>query len=144
MGAKENLELIEGLQQAARDRDYDRYGALLTDDVVFRVAGVPAAVGGVARGRQAVVDQFRTGAGDSSFETKKMFGDDRHVCVVGKVTAERFRGNASLRGAERPYTTYECIVYGIKGGRVAESTAYLNWLDPYVQMGLVDMSTLTT
>jgi ketosteroid isomerase-like protein len=143
MGAKENLELIEGLQQAARDRDYDRYGALLTDDVVFRVAGVPAGMGGVARGRQAVVDQFRTGAGDSSFETKQMFGDDRHVCAVGKVTAERFSGNASLRGAERPYTTYECIVYRIEGGRVAESTAYLNWLDPYVQMGLVDMSTLT-
>ena len=27
MGAKENLELIEELQQAARDRDFDRYGA---------------------------------------------------------------------------------------------------------------------
>ena len=29
-------------------------------------------------------------------------------------------------------------------GRVAESTAYLNWLDPYVQVGLVDASNLTT
>jgi hypothetical protein len=42
MGAKENLELIEELQQTARDRDFDRYGALLTDDAVIRTAGVPA------------------------------------------------------------------------------------------------------
>ena len=32
----------------------------------------------------------------------------------------------------------------IEGGRVAESTAYINWLDPYIQMGLVDASNLTT
>ena len=59
MRAKENLELIEELQQAARDRDFDRYGALLTDDAAFRMAGVPASMGGVTTGRQAVVDQFR-------------------------------------------------------------------------------------
>jgi len=27
---------------------------------------------------------------------------------------------------------------------VAESTGYVNWLDPYVQVGLVDASNLTT
>ena len=100
MGAKENLELIEELQQAARDRDFDRYGALLTDDAVFRMAGVPASVGGVTTGRQAVVDQFRATAGDSTFALKQMFGDDKHVCVIGKVAAERFPGNAYLQGAD--------------------------------------------
>jgi ketosteroid isomerase-like protein len=144
MGAKENLELIEELQQAARDRDFDRYGALLTDDAVFRMAGVPAAMGGVTAGRQAVVDQFRATARDSTFALKQMFGDDKHVCAIGKVAAERFPGSAFLRGAEHPYSTYECVVYHIEGGRVAESTAYINWLDPYVQMGLVEASTLTT
>ncbi len=34
-------------------------------------------------------------------------------------------------------------MYRIAGGKVVESTAYLNWLDPYVQIGLVDASTLT-
>jgi ketosteroid isomerase-like protein len=141
MGAEENLRLIEQLQQAARENDYDRYGELLADEAVFRVAGVPAGMGGLLTGRQAIVDQFRQGAG--TFDVKKMFGDDEHVCVVGKVTAERFPGNQALRGADRPYSTYECIVYRVEDGKVAESTAYLNWLDPYVQVGLVDASALT-
>lgn len=141
MGATENLTLIEQLQQAARDRDYDRYGELLAEDAVFRVAGVPAGMGGVLTGRQAIVDQFRQTAG--AFEIKQMFADDEHVCLVGKVRAERFPGNQVLRGADRPYSTYECIVYRIAGGKVAEWTAFLNWLDPYVQVGLVDASTLT-
>jgi ketosteroid isomerase-like protein len=120
------------------------YGALLTDDAVFRMAGVPASMGGVTTGRQAVVDQFRATAGDSTFALKQMFGDDKHVCVIGKVAAERFPGNAYLQGADHPYSTYECVVYRIANGRVAESTAYINWLDPYVQVGLVDASNLTT
>lgn len=141
MGQNENLKLIEQLQQAARDRDFDRYGELLSEDAVFRVAGVPAGMGGVLKGRQAVLEQMRGGGG--TFDIKKMFGDDEHVCLVGKVTADRFPGNQYLRAADQPYSTYECIVYRIADGKVAESTAYLNWLDPYVQVGLVDVSTLT-
>ena len=145
MGAKENLELIEQVQQANRDRDYDRYGALLADDAVLRMAGVPAGMGGVTKGRQAIIDQFRAMAGGAggAFQVKQMFADDEHVCVVGKVTAERFPGNQFLKGADRPYATYECIVYQIAGGKVAEQTTYLNWLDPYVQVGLVDASAFT-
>jgi hypothetical protein len=74
---------------------------------------------------------------------KQMFGDDEHVCVVGKVTAVSFLGSQHLQGAERPYSTYECIVYRIADGKMAESTAYIDWLDPYVQVGLVDVGTLT-
>jgi ketosteroid isomerase-like protein len=143
MGTKENLELIEELQQAARDLDFDRYGQLIADDATFRAAGVPAALGGVLSGRAAIVEQLRQTAGASRFEVKQMFGDDKHVCLVGKVTAERFLGSQHLQGADRPYSTYECIVYRIANGKVAESTAYTNWLDPYVQLGLVDVSTLT-
>ncbi len=144
MGAKQNLELVEELQQAVRDRAFDHYGELLAEDAIFRMAGVPASMGGVVTGRDAIVDQFRQTAADSTFEIKEMFGDDRHVCLVGKVTAERFPGNENLRGADQPYTTYECIVYDIANGRVAGSTAYVNWLDPYVQVGLVDGASLTT
>jgi ketosteroid isomerase-like protein len=144
MGAKENLELIEELQRAVRDLDFERYGQLLADDATFRTAGVPAGLGGVLAGREAIVDQFRQTAGVGSLEIKQIFGDDKQVCVVGKVAAERFVGSRYLRGAERPYSTYECIVYRIADGKVAESTAYINWLDPYVQVGLVDLSTLTS
>jgi ketosteroid isomerase-like protein len=141
MGAQENLKLIEEVLQALRDRDYDRYGALLAEDAVFRLAGVPAGMGGVFTGRQAIVDQMRQVSG--TFETKEMFGDGEHVCLVGKVSAQRFPGNQFLQGVERPYSTYECLVYRIAGGKVVEWTAYLNWLDPMVQVGLVDASTLT-
>lgn len=141
MEAKANLELIEELQRLAAARDFDAYGKLLTDDVTFRMAGVPAALGGLATGREAVIDQFRQNAG-GRFEIKKMFGDDEHVCVIGKVTADRFPGNAYLRSSDRPYSTYECVVYRIADGKVAESTAYINWLDPYVQVGLVDGASL--
>jgi ketosteroid isomerase-like protein len=143
MGAKENLELIEELQQAARDLDFDRYGQLLAEDATFRSAGVPAALGGVLSGREAIVDQLRQTAGASRFEVRQMFGDDKHVCLVGKVTAEYFPGSRHLRGADLPYSTYECVVYRIANGKVAESTVYINWLDPYVQLGLVDLSNLT-
>ena len=143
MGAKENVQLIEELQQAARELDFDRYGQLIADDATFRAAGVPAALGGVLSGREAIVEQLRRTAGGSQFEVKQMFGDDKHVCLVGKVTAERFVGSQHLRDADLPYSTYECIVYRIANGKVAESTAYVNWLDPYVQLGLVDVSTLT-
>jgi ketosteroid isomerase-like protein len=144
MGVKKNLKLIKELQRAARDQNFDRYRQLLADDATFRAAGVPASLGGVLVGREAIVDQLRQTAGAGTFEIKQMFGDDKHVCVVGKVTAERYIGSQYLQGADHPYSTYECIVYRIAGGKVAESTAYINWLDPYVQVGLVDVKTLTT
>ena len=139
------MELIEQVQQANRDRDYERFGELLAEDAVLRMAGVPAGMGGVTKGKPAIVEQFRAtvGSAGGAFQVKQMFGDDKHVCVVGKVTAPRFPGNEFLKGADRPYATYECIVYRIADGKVAEQTTYLNWLDPYVQVGLVDASTFT-
>ena len=65
MGARENLELIEELQQAARDLDFDRYGQLIAEDAVFRAAGVPDALGGVLSGGEAIVEQLRRTAGAS-------------------------------------------------------------------------------
>lgn len=144
MGAKENLQLVEEIRKAAQDRDFERYGSLLAEDAVYRMAGVPGALGGVTKGRQAIVDQFRQLSSTvGRFEVKQTFADDHHVCVVGKMTAERFPGNQYLRSAERPYSTYECIIYRIADGKVAESTSYVNWLDAYVQNGLVDVSSLT-
>jgi len=142
MGAKENLDVVEQLQQAVRDRDFDRFGELVAEDAVWRMAGVPAGMGGVTTGREAIVDLVSRGTGGGGFEIKQQFGDDEHVCVVGKMRADRFPGNQYLRSADRPFSTYECVVYRIAGGKVAESTAYVNWLDPYVQVGLVDPATL--
>jgi hypothetical protein len=35
-------------------------------------------------------------------------------------------------------------LYDIENGRLAASTTCVNWLDPYVQVGLVDGASLTT
>jgi ketosteroid isomerase-like protein len=143
MGAKENLDLVDALLRASRDGDHVRYAELLAEDAVLRAAGVPAAMGGVISGRESMAESVRTNAAGNRFEVKEMFADDEHVCVVGKLTADRWPGTEVLKGADRPYSTYQCIVYRIADGKVAEATAYANWLDPYVQLGLIDVSTLT-
>jgi ketosteroid isomerase-like protein len=66
MTAKHNLELVEQLQQATRDQDYDRLGDLLADDAVFRMAGVPQALGGVPpAGRRSSTSSAATPAATS-------------------------------------------------------------------------------
>ena len=141
MGAKENLDVVAAMHQAARDGDYEKWGSYLADDAVFRAAGVPASMGGVTTGKQAIVELVSANTG-GSFEVKDRFADDDHVCVIGKVNATRFPGNDYLQGADKPYSTYQCTVYTMADGKVAESTSYVNWLDPYVQIGLVDPSSL--
>jgi ketosteroid isomerase-like protein len=144
MGAKENLALVEGLQEAARQRDWDHYGQLLADRVIYRMAGVPQGLGGTTEGREAVLAQLRdVSDADPTFEVRDIFGDDTRVCVIGKVGAPRFPGNQLLKGADHPYQTYECVVYRVEQGKVAEATTYINWLDVYSQVGLVEVSTLT-
>jgi hypothetical protein len=71
MGAKENLELIEELQRALRDLDFERYGQLLADDATLRTGGVPAGLGGVLTGRQAIVDQFRLTGGRAASRSSR-------------------------------------------------------------------------
>jgi ketosteroid isomerase-like protein len=141
MGAKENLDIIAAMQQAAANGDYDTWGSYLADDAVFRAAGVPASMGGVTTGKQAIVDLVSRNTG-GSFDVKDRFADDDHVCVIGKVHATGFPGNDYLRGADKPYSTYQCTVYTIADGKVTQSTSYVNWLDPYVQIGLVDPGSL--
>ena len=46
MGAKQNLELIEELQRAARDLDLERYGQRPAADATLRTADVPAGLAG--------------------------------------------------------------------------------------------------
>ena len=41
-----------------------------------------------------------------------------------------------FRGTGKPFSTYECIVYGLEGGRVREQTVFMNFFDVYVQAGL--------
>ena len=88
MGANENIKVVKELQQAARDRDEKRYSELLADDAVFRVAGVPRALGGVTEGRDQILANFRQqGAPAGQSEIRDVFADDNHVCAMMKVPA---------------------------------------------------------
>ena len=143
MGSQENIKVVQQLQQAFRDRDEKRYGELLAEDAVIRVAGVPRALGGVTQGREAILANFRQQAQlAGEVELRSIFADDNNVCAVQKVSAP-FGGNQYFRGSDRPFSTFECIVYGLAGGRVREQTVYMYFLDVYVQAGLVPLSSLT-
>ncbi len=144
MGAQDNIKVVQELQQAIRDRDESRYAELLTEDAVIRVAGVPRPLGGVTQGREQILANFRQQAAPAGqAEIRSVFADDSHVCAVMKVSGP-FAGNQYFRGSGKPFSTYECIVYGLEGGRVREQTVYMNFLDVYVQAGLVPLSSLTT
>ncbi len=143
MSSQENIKVVQDLIQAGRDRDEARYGQLLTDDAVIRVAGVPRALGGVTQGRDQILQNFRQqGPPPGDVEVRSMFADDNNVCAVMKVSGP-FEGTEQFRGTGKPFSTYQCTVYGLQGGRVREQTMYMNFLDVYVQAGLVPLDSLT-
>ncbi len=142
MGSQENIKTVQELVQAGRDRDEARYVQMFTEDAVIRVAGVPRALGGVSQGREQILANFRQLGPAGQAEIRSIFADDNHVCAVMKVSGP-FTGNQYFKGSERPFSTYECIVYGLEGGRIKDQTVYMNFLDVYVQAGLVPLNSLT-
>ena len=142
MGSQENIEVVQDLIQANRDRDEARLSQLLTEDAVIRVAGVPRALGGVTQGRDQILANLREQGPAGQAEIRSIFADDNNVCAVLKVSGP-FTGSQHFRGSDRPFSTYECIVYGLDGGRIKDQTVYMNFLDVYVQAGLVPLSSLT-
>ena len=143
MGSQENIKVVQEAMQAFRNRDEKRYGELLAEDAVVRVAGVPRALGGVIQGREQILANFRQlGPPPGEAELRSIFADDNHVCAVQKISGP-FSGNQHFRGSDRPFSTYEAIIYELAGGRIREQTVYMNFLDVYVQAGLVPLSSLT-
>ena len=142
MGSQENIKVVQDLIQADRDRDEARLSQLLTEDAVIRVAGVPRALGGVTQGRDQILANLREQGPAGQAEIRSIFADDNNVCAVLKVSGP-FTGSQHFRGSDRPFSTYECIVYGLDGGRIKDQTVYMNFLDVYVQAGLVPLNSLT-
>ncbi len=128
--------------QATRDRDEARYGQLFTDDAVLRIAGVPRALGGVAQGREQILENFRQLGPAGEAEIRDIFADEDHACAIVKVSGP-FTGNQFFRGGGKPFTTYQSLVFNMEGGRIREQTVYMNFLDVYVQAGLVPLESLT-
>lgn len=143
MGSKENIKVVQDLMQASRDRDEKRYGELFAEDAVIRVAGVPKALGGVTQGREQILANFRQlGPAAGEAEIRSIFADDDNVCAVMRVSGP-FSGNQYFRGSDKPFTTYESLIFNLQGGKIREQTVYMNFLDVYVQAGLVPLNSLT-
>ena len=143
MSAAGNIKLMQEMMAAARDRNEDRYLACFADYVVIRAAGVPKALGGVTQGKNQIRENFRNAQPAANPpQVRTIFADEGHVCLEERVSSN-FNGTAFFKGSGKPYTTYQCIVYEIEDNRIKSSTAYINFLDVYVQAGMVDVSTLT-
>ena len=144
MGTQENLKLVQDLMQAARQRDARKYGEFFAEDASIRVAGVPHALGGVTRGREQILANFAQQTGPAGqADIRSMFADENHVCAIVKVS-NNFNGTQYFRGTGKPFSTYECVVYDIEGGRIKGQTVYMNFLDVYVQAGLIPIDLLLT
>jgi ketosteroid isomerase-like protein len=136
------VDLARRLLGAVTDRDERRVAAFYAEDAIFRMAGVPRAFGGVVEGREAIMENFRRQP-PASHDVQVAFGTDRQACVVAKREGT-IPTTQTFRGSDHPFATYECMVFRFEDGRVKEQTAYVNWLDAYVQAGLVDLGSLLT
>lgn len=142
MAAQENIRIVRDYMQAVRDRDERRMGDILADHAVVRVAGVPRALGGVVQGREQILQNFRQQPPpQGEADTRTIFADDTHVCAVQRVSAS-FDGSEHFKGTGKPYTTYQAAVYTLAGGRIEEQTLYINFLDVYVQAGVIGLDSL--
>jgi ketosteroid isomerase-like protein len=139
--SKQNLDLIEAHIEAISSGDSEAFAFHYAEDALVRMAGVPLSLGGVLRGRWQIVGNFRSQP-QRVLEIRQMFADDSHVSAVTKVTTI-LAGTRSLRGNDQPYTAFECTTYRIVDGRIQEETIYVNWLDVYIQAGMVEVKPLT-
>ncbi len=140
VGNTKSLKIVEELYRALGDRDEARYGDFYADNATVRMAGVPRSLGGVLEGRDRIVENLRR-HDIESYDVQVMFGDGSNVCVViklsGAMVATQF-----LQGNDQPYTTYECVIYRIEDEHIQEQTSYINWMDVYVQAGMVELTPL--
>jgi hypothetical protein len=140
MSFESNRAAIEGLLAATRDRNQAGFAAAYSDGAVVRQSGVPESLGGVLRGRTAIVENFRR-QDPAAVDVRLLFGDDTHVCVVGKLSGI-MTGTEKLTGNNQPFTAYECAVYTLRDRLIVQQLIFVNWLDPYVQVGFVEVARL--
>jgi ketosteroid isomerase-like protein len=133
-------QVVEELLAAVARGDAASGSELYAEDAVLRMAGVPRHLGGVVEGREAIAADIAQRP-PSTLEVRQVFGDGDDVCAVVKRTGPVTTTQA-FRGSDREFSTYECIVFRLRGGRIKEQTTYVNWLDAYVQTGLIDLAPL--
>ena len=129
--------IINELLTAVASGDGQRAAGLYAEDRTVRMAGVPRALGGLVEGRDRIVDDIAQRP-PSTLDVRLIFGDNEHSCAVVKRTGT-VTTTATFKGSNSQFTSYECVLFRFEDGRVKEQTTYINWLDAYVQTGLIDL-----
>jgi ketosteroid isomerase-like protein len=140
VGANEGFQVVHEVLAAVAAADAPRAAELYNETAIMRMAGVPRSFGGVVEGREAIVRDIAQRA-PTTLDVRLVFGDDTHVCAVAKRTGT-LTATQTFRGNDESFSTYECVVFRLEDGRIAEQTTYVNWLDAYVQTGVLDLAAL--
>ena len=133
-------DVVESLFAAVARGDTAAAGECYAEDAVVRMAGVPRHLGGVVEGREAITVDIAQRP-TSTLEVRHVFADGDNVCAVVKRSGP-LAATQMFRGSAGEFTTYECVVFTLDERRVKEQTTYVNWLDAYVQAGLIDLAPL--
>lgn len=142
MRDKENIELVETVIACQRAGDWVTLASLYSEDATARMAGVPRSLGGSITGRDQIVEFAKRT--QLTIDVRDIFGDDTHVCVVQKVSSDRFDGGQFLKSVDKQFSEWQCVVYRLMNGQITEVTTYANWMSVYVQTGLVDLASITS
>jgi ketosteroid isomerase-like protein len=129
--ARENVELARRSVQAFNDRDWDALWEICADDVVWRLIGGFADLGGAEfQGRDALrwlTDWIETIEGRSEIETLLEAGDQ--VVVI-----QNMQGAGSASGA--PATMRSGLVFSFRDGQISTVDSYYEASEALEAVGL--------
>jgi ketosteroid isomerase-like protein len=125
IGARERLRIAHAYEDALFAGRLDEVGRLLTDDVLYWVAGSPP-LGGEWRGRSAVLRAFERrefGLGPADWGSEDL-GRDWYAADDDRVIVE-IRERSWLTGAPDDVIDQRtCVVIRFRGGRISELRDY--------------------
>lgn len=140
MSVDENVRVIDAVDAAGNERDWDRWAALHAEDV--RIASPE--LGRPLRGRDAHLEQTRAlieAFPDAHLDRHRIFGQGEWLCGQYTVTgthrgALRLPQGPSLDAAGRTIELAYCTVFRIQKGKIVEEHNYYDLLSLLGQLGL--------
>ncbi|MFD7236404.1 ester cyclase [Streptomyces syringium] len=117
-------ELVHEWVDAYNNQDFNRFGAVFTDDVVYTCG----AFGLAFTGRDAFVDHIREYAGavpDRTLTLKRVIAEGDAVAIETDFAGTSSGANPALPPAGQPINVSFCIILQLRGGRIASQTDYL-------------------
>lgn len=141
MSVDENVRVIEAVDAAGNEGDWDRWASLHDEDV--RVAS-PELSGGPLVGRDAHLEQTRAlieAFPDAHLERHRIFGQGEWLCAQYTVTGThrgvlRLPQGPRLDATNRTIELAYCTVFRVLEGKIVEEQNYYDLLNLLGQLGL--------